>query len=300
MKQPTRLEHFQLLWDQFDGRERPAGAPMGTSVLLALLLASFLVGSIAQAAPRAKLWHRWSAHDPQSSVTVDHGDWNRLLANYVVRGGDDVNRLEYAAVGEDDRKRLRNYLAMLGRTPVSRLSRDEQFAYWINLYNALTVNLVLDHYPVTSIRKIGGGPFSAGPWGRKIFAVEGVELSLDDIEHRILRPLWRDPRIHYAVNCAAVGCPELAARAYQATQMEEMLESAARRYVNHPRGVALANHRLKVSSIYVWYREDFGGGDSQVIAHLKAYAAPDLARALSDIKRIDSHDYDWSLNDPRQ
>ena len=107
----------------------------------------------------------------------------------------------------------------------SLTSRDEQLAYWINLYNALTVKVILDHYPVKSILDIDISPgwFSIGPWGKKLVAVEGVEISLDDIEHRILRPIWRDPRIHYALNCAAVGCPNLLREAFTGATAEVLL-----------------------------------------------------------------------------
>jgi hypothetical protein len=161
---------------------------------------------------------------------------------------------------------------------------------------------VLEHYPVDSIRKIAISPglFSAGPWGKKLVTVEGKALSLDDIEHRILRPIWRDPRIHYAVNCAALGCPNLQPEAFTADNEEALLERAAHDYVNHPRGATVADGKLTVSSIYVWYQADFGGTDRGVIAHLQHYAAPALAAALAPIERIGADRYDWSLNDARE
>ncbi len=98
---------------------------------------------------------------------------------------------------------------ILAATSADRLRRAEQFPFWINLYNALTVKVVLDHYPVEIIRDIDISPglFADGPWGKKLVTVEGEALSLDDIEHRILRPIWKDPRLHYVLNCAALGVP---------------------------------------------------------------------------------------------
>ena len=174
-------------------------------------------------------------------------------------------------------------------------------AYWINLYNALTVDTVLNHYPVGSIRDISISPglFNRGPWDRKLVTVEGQALSLNDIEHRILRPIWHDPRIHYAVNCASLGCPNLANTAYDGSHLDAMLDAAARAYVNNPRGAAVHDGKLTVSSIYRWYEADFGSTDAGVIAHLKRYAEPPLAAALNGISAIADDHYDWRLNDAR-
>ncbi len=179
------------------------------------------------------------------------------------------------------------------------MNRSEQFAYWINLYNALTVKVVMDHYPVKSIRKINISPgwFSWGPWGKKLAIVEGERVSLDDIEHRILRPIWRDPMVHYAVNCASLGCPNLASVPYTAENAERLLDEGARNYINNRRGVSVSERGLIVSSIYRWFIEDFGGTDQSVIEHLKKYAAPDLAARLEGRVRIDGGHYDWTLND---
>ncbi|MEA3277310.1 MAG: DUF547 domain-containing protein, partial [Pseudomonadota bacterium] len=134
-----------------------------------------------------------------------------------------------------------------------------------------------------------------GPWGKKLVTVEGVALSLNDIEHRILRPLWDDPRIHYGLNCAAVGCPNLVRNAYRGTSVDRQLDAGARRFVNSPRGVWFDNGRLGVSSIYAWFKEDFGGEDAHILAHLKSYADPDLKARLDGVQRIREHRYDWSL-----
>ena len=252
----------------------------------------------AAAAPKSVLWERWTAHDPAAAATIDHGSWDNFVKTYVSRHSDGVNRVAYGRVSDADRRVLADYVARLAATAVSAYGRDEQLAYWINLYNALTVQVVLDHYPVKSILKISISPgwFAFGPWGKKLITVEGEELSLDDIEHRILRPIWRDPRIHYAVNCAAIGCPNLAAEAFTASTAEALLASAAYDYVNHPRGASVADGRLVVSSIYEWYKEDFGDSDDGIIRHLRQYAAPELAAALAKVARIDDDDYDWALN----
>ena len=161
-----------------------------------------------------------------------------------------MNLVRYAAVSGSDRKALDAYLKRLGGTSVSKLKRSEQRAYWINLYNALTVQVILAHYPVESIRDIDISPgfFSDGPWGKKLMQVEGEEVSIDDIEHRILRPIWKDPRIHYAVNCASIGCPNLQPVAFTSANADTLLTEGAKAYVNHPRGVRFDGGSLVVSS----------------------------------------------------
>ena len=127
--------------------------------------------------------------------------------------------------------------------------------------------------------------------------MKGVALSLDDIEHGILRPTFRDPRVHYSVNCASVGCPNLGTEAFTGDKLASQLDAAARAYVNHPRGAKFGQGGLVVSSIYSWFDDDFGGNQKGIIEHLKIYAAPDLAQKLKGTKSISDYAYDWSIND---
>jgi hypothetical protein len=221
------------------------------------------------------------------------------LARHVRTGPDKVNRIDYAAFKAKDHAALRAYLESLQRIAVTKLNRAEQFAFFVNLYNAATIDVVLSHYPVASITKIAISPglFAIGPWGKKVVRIEGIDLSLDDIEHKILRPLWRDPRVHYAVNCSSVGCPDLARTPYTAAKLETMLDAAARGYVNHPRGVAVRDGAVTASQIYSWYAKDFGRTDRAILDHIRRFAAPELARKIDGATRIDDYDYDWQLND---
>jgi len=266
-----------------------------------LLAVGLLAGScgVATAAPRAELWARWTAHDPASVERVDHDSWTRLLAARRRTTERGPNLFDYAGVTAEEKAALDAYLGRLAAVGVSGLNRAEQRAYWINLYNALTIRTVLDRYPVESIREIRTSLFAPGPWGLDLVAVEGERLSLDDIEHRILRPIWRDPRIHYAVNCASLGCPSLQPEAYTGENAEALLERGARDFVNDARGARIADGRLAVSSIYVWFKDDFGGDDAGVLEHLRRYADRPLKTALDGVGRIDSHAYDWSLNEAR-
>ena len=231
-----------------------------------------------------------------AAPAVDHGPWADFLARYVSVDGEGIHRVAYGAVTAADRTRLERYLESLQEVAVSELPDGERMAFWINLYNAATLRVILDHYPVSSILEIDLAHPADGPWSAKLISVEGRELSLDDVEHRILRPTWDDPRIHYAVNCASVGCPDLAREPFAAEDLEAQLDRAARAYVNHPRGARFEDGRLVVSSLYVWYREDFGGSDETVIEHLRQYATGELAEELAGYAGGLVDGYDWSLN----
>jgi Protein of unknown function, DUF547 len=270
----------------------------GIAIVLALLLAACtLVEGIA--APRSRLVSpHWLENDPASVERVDHEPWSRFLAACLAPAGDGTNRFDYARAQSPGRALLERYIASLQAIAVAQLNRAEQRAYWINLYNAATTRIVLEHYPIRSIRDISlGGLLSLGPWDAKVVSADGERLSLNDIEHGILRPIWHDPRLHYALNCAAISCPSLPPVAFTAANTERLLDAGARAYVNDPRGVRIADGRLIVSSIYRWYRADFGAGETAVLDHLKRYAAPELAAQLARFRAPGDDSYDWRLID---
>ncbi len=275
-------------------------------VLALLPVAGILLAGQAQAnaierlfAPKAEAWSFWNTSNTDATTVIDHTRWDRFLQTNTLEGSDGITRVQYARVSDADRQQLAQYLADLQQLTIRDYNRPQQLAYWINLYNAQTVQLVLQHYPVDSIRDIDISPgfFADGPWGKPLLHIEGQALTLNDIEHRILRPLWQDPRLHYALNCASLGCPNLQAAAFRAETMDTVLEQAAAAYVNHPRGVSFEDDKLYVSSIYSWFRDDFGADNAAVIAHLQRYADPPLRKALSATTRISGDRYDWSLND---
>lgn len=244
---------------------------------------------------------------PALAQTNPSADLSALLARYVSLHQDGVNRVAYARwrASTGDMARLNAVIDALAAQRPSAMSRAVAFAYWANLYNAITLKVVLDRYPVDSIRDIRseGVLFDPqaliGPWRARRVSVEGRRLSLDNIERDTLRPLVRDPRVHYAVNCASIGCPNLQPRAWSADTLEQDLDDAARAFVNHPRGARLVNSTLRVSSIYEWFKDDFGGNDAGVIAHLRRFAEPALRDQLAGVTRIGGHDYDWALNGAR-
>lgn len=226
----------------------------------------------------------------QSDATPDHSAWTAPLKDHLVAGPDGVNRVRYARAAKD-LERLEAYIAKLESVDTRRLSKNDQLAFWINLYNAATVRLIAQNYPTDSIRDLNR------PWRRPVTTVNDIPLSLGDIEHHIARALFPDPRIHYAFNCAAIGCPNLAARAYTGEDLDTMLDEGARLFINHPRGVNLEKGRVTVSKIFGWYREDYGGSEETALDHIRQYAAPPLLNALKGEDNIDRYRYDWSLND---
>lgn len=235
-----------------------------------------------------------------SELEATYQTYDRLLAAYVEPGADGVHRVDYARWGasEADRAALEGVVNALEQAAPSAMARDEAFAYWVNLYNADTLLVILEHYPVESIRDINSGLFGLGVWKMDRVTVESETLSLGEIEHEILRKEWSEPRVHYALNCASVGCPDLKPTAWRAASLEADLDAAARAYVNHPRGVSFNDKgRMTVSRIYKWFLEDFGDSNEAVIAHLTLYAEPDKAAAIEAAGRIAGHAYDWSLNE---
>jgi len=286
--------------DVRDSRTTPACAPL-RAFLSSLVIAALILAVSNAAVSAGSLAERFSAHDPAASVTVDHSAWEAMLKRHVVTDGD-LNRVDYAAWKRESRDELLGYIGRMEKVGVAKLSRAEQYAYWVNLYNAVTVALILKHYPLDTIRDIDISPgfFSDGPWGAKLATVDGVKLSLDNIEHDILRENWGDPRVHYAVNCASVGCPNLAREAYRGETLDAQLERAARAYIASPRGLHFDGDRVTASKIYSWYDEDFGGSEAGVIKHLRQYAGGAKAERLAGVSSIDDYEYDWSLNDVRR
>ncbi len=274
------------------------------------LVAFMFAFSIAWLAPAnaASVTETFSAHTAGSTKIVDHSAWTRLLQQYTVASPDGINRVDYRAFKADNHSALKSYLSALAAVKPSTLDRPEQFAFWANLYNAKTVDVILENYPVKTIRDItiGGGFFDAlkktvgagGPWKAKILTIAGTKLSLDDIEHQIMRKVFDRPwRVHYAVNCASYGCPNLRREAFTGANLDTALDAGARDYINHPRGIDVNSGSATASSIYSWFKKDFGATEMGVLDHIRKFAADDLRAKLKGITTISGYDYDWTLND---
>ncbi|OBT16776.1 hypothetical protein A9264_10930 [Vibrio sp. UCD-FRSSP16_10] len=242
------------------------------------------------AAPKSELWSYWDKHT-QSQQSIDHSQWQSLLDRYLIKQGDNT-LFRYSSVTPKDKQALKDYLATLANIDPRQYTKAQQYAYWVNLYNSLTVNLILDNYPTKSITKLGG-LFSFGPWDKELIKVAGKSLTLNDIEHRILRPIWNDPRTHYAVNCASLGCPNLQPQAFTAQNTQQLLQQSAKAFINSDKGAKLIEGKLQLSSIYEWFAVDFAGS-KHVVEHLSRYRTD-----ISTFNGKIIYDYNWQLNEAK-
>ena len=246
-------------------------------ILISLILFSILIR------PEGQTKNGWG-HE-----VVDHSLYGELLIKHVENGF-----VDYAGLKKHEYK-LNQYLALLEKTETSVLSRDEQFAFYINAYNAWTLKLILSGYPgVTSIKDLGN--LFKGPWKKKICRIDGDILTLDEIEHQILRPRFKDARVHFVVNCASKSCPPLMAEPYTGLTLNKQLDASAVGFINDSSFNRLEGTTLYVSKIFQWFEGDFKGG---IVAFFLKYARGSLKETLETQKdRIEIRylDYDWGLN----
>ena len=227
-----------------------------------------------------------SSVKPQSdsyAPTVDHSSWNALLQKHVNSDGD----VNYKAIAKE-KEELARYLAVLGENPIAaEASKNERLAYYINLYNAGTVQLILENYPINSIKDI------SRPWDKDWVTVGKDKISLGDIEHKILRKM-NEPRIHFAINCASYSCPKLLNVAFTADAMEQQLQAAAHAFINDPKRNQISAEVGQVSEIFKWFKKDFTTEGS-----LKNYINRYSEVTLSPTSKIKYLAYDWSLNESK-
>lgn len=211
---------------------------------------------------------------------VDHQAWDALLRANVSSSG----QVNYAAFKSKEAA-LDAYLESLkNNAPESTWSRNEKLAYWINAYNAFTVKLIVDNYPISSITKLHNGK----PWDVKWIEIDGKSYSLNNIENDIIRPRFKEPRIHFAVNCAAQSCPPLLNRAWTAGNLNSNFEKQSKAFVNNSKYNKITKSSIEISKIFEWYGEDFGS----IIDFLNKYSDTKIE---SDAK-VTYKEYDWALN----
>lgn len=226
----------------------------------------------------------------------DHSQWSALLK---VASHPDEGRVDYRYLAEH-RAELDAYLESVAKADVSQLGRAEQLALLLNAYNANTVKLILESYPnIKSIKNL------SSPWKAARYVVAGSTLSLDNIEHGLLRPMFSDPRIHFGVNCASVGCPPLADFAFTGQDVEFQLNAVTRRALTNPRYASVESDKLSLTPILDWYGADFT--DEKFIGHAKTvpvwvarFASPEVRKLVQKkggAPDVTFKDYDWSLND---
>lgn len=224
-----------------------------------------------------------------NSRPPDHAPWDSLLQRHVdAEGG--VNYRGF----REERAALQAYLDTLAvRLPNTGFwTEDERLAYWINAYNAFTVELILRHYPLQSIKEIAGSvPMINSPWDLKFFRIGGILFDLNTIEHEILRREFAEPRIHFAVNCASISCPKLRNEAYTAERLEAQLQDQAHFFLNRSGKNRISREKVSLSPIFQWFRSDFTRNGS-LIDFLNRYSAI----AIDPDARVTYLDYDWGLN----
>jgi hypothetical protein len=224
-----------------------------------------------------------------SSSSVSHRLFRELLQKFVADGS-----VNYAGFKSQEAK-LDQYLDLLQKVDPNTLSRNEQFAFYANAYNAWTIKLILTKYPgIDSIKSLG--IFNTGPWKKEVVRLSGETVSLDHIEHEILRPRFKDPRVHFAINCAAKSCPPLRSEPFLAQKLDQQLDDATRSFINNPASYRLEGRNLHVSRIFKWFSEDF---NEDPLGFFLKYANPGLKKKLensSETINVKYLAYDWSLN----
>lgn len=222
--------------------------------------------------------------EPIEAQTVSHVGWDSLLKNYVSSDG----RVNYKYI-KANKNRLDEYLKRLSQhPPADHWPINEQKAYWINVYNAFTVSLIIRHYPVKSIKDIGNGR----PWDIPFVTIGIQAYSLNQIEHDILRKRFNDPRIHFAIVCASKSCPILRRQAYFADQLDEQLDDQTRRFIRDKIRNTITPYDIRISKIFEWFRDDFVKSGT-LIGFLNKYAHTTISGGAA----VTYHDYDWSLNE---
>ncbi len=224
-----------------------------------------------------------------ASGAVDNSVYAELLKKYVKEDGVDYQGFK------NEESKLGQYLKVLEKTEPGKLSRNEQFAFYINAYNAWTIKLILSGYPgVKSIKELGG--IFKSPWKKKLARIDGDRVTLDHLEHGILRPRYKDPRVHFAINCASKGCPPLRSEPYMGDVLNQQLDEMTRAFINDPRRNRVEGKKLYVSRIFKWFKEDFG---NDIVGFFQEYAQGDLKKELDSNREeieVEYLSYDWSLN----
>jgi len=225
----------------------------------------------------------------------EHSRWDRILKEYTVQDNHQV-LFKYKKLKDSESKldAYLNELESINKTEFDKFSREEQLAFWLNAYNAYTIKIILNHYPVKSIKDIESGLFSSGPWKMKFIPLFGKKMSLDDIEHETIRKNFDEPRIHFAVNCASIGCPSLLQETFTAAKLEVQLEKAAHHFLTNTDKNELKENTLYLSKIFKWYGDDF----NQKYSGFKKYVIKTLNLPNRNYE-IKFKEYDWNLNESK-
>ncbi len=249
---------------------------MRVTILLTFLLSIIVIGNLLA----DSIDERGVDYNLPVKTLPNHQLLNDILGDYVSSDG----IVDYAGI-KSDVARLDAYIAELQQhSPDGEWSKDESLAYWINAYNAFTLKLISDNYPLNSITDLHGGK----PWDHKWINIGGKTLSLNQIENEIIRPTYNEPRIHFAVNCAALSCPPLANKAFTAENLDSLLEERTKGFINDPSYNQLTESPAQLSKIFEWYGKDFGDVDAFINQYKKD--------GVSSITSHEFTEYHWGLN----
>lgn len=240
-----------------------------------LIIGSFFIIAIASFAQKAP----------------SHQQWDKLLKKHV----DAKGMVNYKGF-KQDKSELNAYLKLLSENPPQKnWSKEDQMAYWINAYNAFTVDLILQKYPVKSIKDIAGNIYKVNtPWDIKFITIGGKKYDLNNIEHGILRKKYNDPRIHFALVCASISCPRLRYDAYTGAQLNAQLEDAGRDFLNDRSKNRISADKADLSQYFSWYKGDFTKNGS-LVDFINKYSQT----KINSSTKIGSIDYNWSLNEQK-
>ncbi len=230
----------------------------------------------------------------------DHGHqiFDKLLKEYVVyEGAQSFVKYSKLKSKPEDLKTYLKKVSGVSKEDFKNFTKEQRLAFLINAYNAFTLKVVIDHYPIESIKDIGS--LFTSTWKKKFFTIFGEESYLDHIEHDLIRKNFNEPRIHFAVNCASIGCPSLLNRAFVAEKLTGQLESVAKSFLTNRSKNKFQNGKLEVSKIFKWYGEDFVKKYGSVEKFIAPYMSADKvvqARIASKKFSLDWTDYNWNLN----
>ena len=260
--------------------------------LFLIVLIGLSCASHAIAKNDSQAWTMWNSSDETNRVIIDHSAFDGFLKTYVVSNHPSgINRFRYADVSRRDSKVLDKYIAKMASLDPRDYRKVEQKAYWLNLYNAVTLQGLLKVYPVTSIERDKSSR-------KRRITVAKKKLSVADIDERILRPIWHDYKMVFGLSCATVGCPAIHPQAFTGGNTDMLLKQYAREFINHPRGLTVSKGELRVSTIFSWYRDEFGGGDQQLIRLFTHYAEDNKALYILGFSGDIEYAYDQRINAP--
>ncbi|MGE0667182.1 MAG: DUF547 domain-containing protein [Sphingomonadales bacterium] len=278
------------------------------SMAIMLLLGAPPTRATPQQAPPGGPIEQFAASDPNSTQTFAYTLWTRILDTVTEEDDKGTVSVNYGGLGIQGREALNAFVDEMTAIPVVQLNRDEQLAYWLNLYNAASLRIMFDQF-----QGLGSSDFaSRNPWGetqrfnvKKVYAgadnpwsmrnltVSGVALSLNDIEHRILYAYWKPDLVIYGLSCPLRGCPGLNTAPFHGARTERQLTDAARRFIAHKDNVRVKGSTARLSQLYEWHGTALGG-EAAVLEHLRKYGGP-RSTELSGVTRIDGYAFDWKL-----